>query len=248
MTRATVYYADREEIVFLADLATLQKVLGVHFDNPSLLEQALVHDSYVNENPQLAPASNERLEFLGDAVLGLIFADRLHHDFPHSPEGELTRFRSLLVRGHTLARMATDINLGDYLYLGIGEGASGGRSKPTNLAAALEAVIAAIYLDQGMAAARDSTIRLFSRELEKLTSQEVMTDYKSQLQQLTHAKRQKTPTYRIVDTTGPDHDRRFTAEVKVGDELLGRGCGKSKKDAETEAARAALEKLQTSFT
>ena len=209
----------RKEVTALADLTALQEALGVHFREPSLLEQALVHSSYVNENPELAPTSNERLEFLGDAVLGLIFADKLYQDFPHSPEGELTRFRSWLVRRSTLARVAINIRLGDYLYMGRGEEASGGRSKPANLAGALEAVIAAIYLDQGIATTRDFILRLSGNELEKLASQEAEIDYKSQLQELIQARQQATPSYHIVEASGPDHNRHFTAEVRVGGDL-----------------------------
>ena len=134
----------------MADLAALQQTLGISFNDLSLLEQALVHSSYINENPGFAPTSNERLEFLGDAVLGLIVAEKLYQDFPQFTEGEMTKLRSALVRRDTLARMARAIRLGDYLYLGKGEEASGGRHKPANLAGALEAVIAAIFLDQGL--------------------------------------------------------------------------------------------------
>ena len=121
----------------MADLAALQQTLGVSFNDPSLLEQALVHSSYINENPSLAPNSNERLEFLGDAVLGLIVAEKLYQDFPHSDEGEMTRLRAALIRRDTLTRMARAIKLGDYLYLGRGEKDSGGWGKPANLAGAL---------------------------------------------------------------------------------------------------------------
>ena len=228
----------------MANSAALQKALGVHFKESSLLEQALIHSSYINENPELAPTSNERLEFLGDAVLGLIFARQLYQDFADSPEGELTRLRSFLVRRHTLARVALNIRLGDYLYMGRGEEASGGRSKPANLAGALEAVIAAIYLDQGITTTRDFIKRLFSNELEKLVSQGAGIDYKSQLQELIQARQQVTPGYHIVEASGPEHNRHFTAEVRVGDDLLARGSGRSKKEAETEAARLALEKLR----
>ncbi|GAH58592.1 unnamed protein product, partial [marine sediment metagenome] len=122
----------------MADLAALQQTLGISFNDPSLLEQALVHSSYINENLGFVLTSNERLEFLGDAVLGLIVAEKLYQDFPHSAEGEMTRLRAALVRGNTLARVARTIKLGDYLYLGKGEEASGGRRKPANLAGALE--------------------------------------------------------------------------------------------------------------
>ena len=227
----------------MENLDLLQKALGLRFRDPSLLKQALIHDSYVNENPAVAPASNERLEFLGDAVLGLIFADKLYRDFPGSAEGELTRFRSLLVRGATLARLASDIKLGDFLYLGRGEESSGGRSKTGTLAAAMEALVAAIYLDQGMGAARDFSLDIFKDQLEEIASRKTAVDHKSRLQHIVQAHYQETPAYRILDTAGPDHDRRFTAEVFIGQSVLGEGCGKSKTQAETAAARAALEKL-----
>ena len=231
----------------MADLAALQQTLGISFNDPSLLEQALVHSSYVNENPSLA--SNERLEFLGDAVLGLVIAEKLYQDFPHFDEGEMTKLRAALVRGGTLARVARTIKLGDYLYLGKGEEASGGRRKPANLAGALEAMIAAIFLDQGLTTSNDFVLRLFNEELQRVgASQEAGVDYKSQLQELIQAREQQKPTYQLVVAVGPDHDRRFTVEVRVGDTVLGKGSGKSKKAAETEAAHTALEQLPISFT
>jgi len=227
----------------LADLAVLQQILGVSFKDPSLLEQALIHSSYVNENPGLALTSNERLEFLGDAILGSVIAEKLYQDLPSFTEGELTKLRATLVRRDTLARVARAIGLGDYLYLGKGEESSGGRHKLVNLAGALEAVIAAIYLDQGLATAKNFILRLFSKELQKVVSQGAEVNYKSQLQELVQAKGQQTPAYYVIEAKGPDHDRRFTVEVRVGDTVLGRGSGRSKKEAETEAARSALERL-----
>jgi len=232
----------------LADLSAFQKILGVSFKNPSLLEQSLVHSSYINENPHFAPDSNERLEFLGDAVLDLVIAERLYHDLPSSTEGELTKLRADIVRGDTLAHAAKAIRLGDFLYLGKGEEASGGRHKPVTLAGGLEAVIAAIFLDQGSAAAKEFILRLFEKELERLVAQGGETNYKSQLQEYIQAREQQPPIYYVVEAKGPDHDRRFTVEVKVGDRVLGRGTGKSKKAAETEAARSALERLSPNFT
>jgi len=231
----------------LADLTALQQTLGVSFNKLSLLEQALVHSSYVNENPGFAPASNERLEFLGDAVLGLIVAEKLYQDFPQLDEGEMTRLRAALVCQDTLARVARAIKLGDYLYLGKGEKASGGQRKPANLARALEAVIAAIFLDQGSSTTRDATLRLFNKELQKMASQGVEVDYKSQLQEFLQAREQQAPVYRVVEATGPDHEKKFTVEVRLGDTVLGRGTGKSKKTAETEAARSALKLLQSTL-
>ena len=232
----------------MADLTTLQQILGLSFNNPSLLEQALVHSSYINENPSFAPTSNERLEFLGDAVLGFVVTKKLYEEFPHFTEGEMTRVRATLVRGDTLARIATTIKLGDYFYMGKGEEASGGRYKPTNLAGTLEALIAAIFLDQGLVTASDFILRLLNEELQKIVSQGVEVDYKSQLQELIQSRQQPTPVYYVVETAGPDHDKMFTVEVRVGDTVLSRGAGKSKRMAETEAARLALEQLSTSFT
>jgi len=232
----------------LADLAELQQSLGVSFSDLSLLEQALVHSSYINENPGFTLTSNERLEFMGDAVLGLVVAEKLYWDFPRFSEGEMTRLRAALVRRETLARMARAIRLGDYLYLGKGEEASGGRRKPSNLAGALEAVIAAIFLDRGLIATKEFILRLFDEELERVVSRGAEVDYKSQLQELTQARQQPVPVYQLVEAVGPAHDRRFTVEVKVGDTVLGRGSGKSKKTAETEAARSALQRLSTNFT
>jgi len=228
----------------LTDLAALQKTLGISFNDLSLLEQALVHSSYINENPGLALTSNERLEFLGDAILDFIVAEELYQRFPQFDEGEMTKLRSSVVCQDALSRMARAISLGNYLYLGRGEEASGGRRKPANLASALEAIIAAIFLDQGLAAARDFVLRATSQELNKGAE----ADYKSKLQELIQARQQQTPTYQVIAVAGPDHDRTFTVEVRVGDNVLGQGSGKSKKAAETEAARSALARLSTNFT
>ena len=232
----------------MADLAALQQTLGVSFNDTSLLEQALVHGSYVNENPGFAPTSNERLEFLGDAVLGLIVAEKLYQDFPRLTEGEMTKLRAALVRRDTLARMARAIRLGDHLYLGKGEDSSGGQHKPANLAAALEAVIAAVFLDRGTSTARDFILRLLDAELQKVVSQGTEVDYKSELQEVIQAREQRAPAYHVIEVTGPDHDKRFTIEIRLGETVLGIGSGKSKKAAETEAARSVLEKHSTSFT
>jgi ribonuclease-3 len=227
----------------LADLATLQETLGVPFNDLSLLEQALVHSSYINENPNLTPISNERLEFLGDAVLGLVIAEKLYHNLPDGTEGEMTKLRAALVRRDTLARVARAIRLGEYLYLGIGEEASGGRNKPVNLAGALEAVIAAVFLDQGLASTRNLILKLFERELQNVVNRGAEVNYKSQLQEFIQAKGRPLPAYYITEMRGPDHDRIFSVEVRSGDAVLGQGSGKSKKLAETEAARSALKRL-----
>ena len=232
----------------MPDLAVLQKNLGIFFKNLSLLEQALVHSSYINENPGIFPISNENLEFLGDAVLGLVIAEKLHKDLPCSNEGELTKLRAAVVRQTTLARVAKTIRLGDYLYLGKGEAASDGQNKPANLAGAMEAIIAAIFLDQNWVTTRDSILRLFSEEINKAINQVTGIDYKSRLQELLQARQQITPTYRLMEAVGPAHDRKFTIEVMAGETILGKGSGKSKKIAESEAACSALKRLTTIFT
>ncbi len=232
----------------MTDLKTLQEALGVSFADPSLLRQALVHTSYLNENPGFTRDSNEKLEFLGDAILGLIIAETLYRGYTQFSEGEMTRLRAALVRRETLARMAKAIGLGNFLYLGKGEEASGGRSKPSNLASSLEAVTAAIFLDRGLVATKDFILRLFDKEIQKVVSQDAVADYKSRLQELIQATQQSIPTYHLVEAVGPAHSQTFTAEVRVADTVLGSGSGKSKKMAETEAARAALKRLASNFT
>lgn len=232
----------------MTDLAALQEALGVSFHDLSRLEQALVHSSYLNENPGVAPGSNERLEFLGDAILNFIVAEKLYQDFPGLTEGKLTRRRAALVRRDALANIARAIRLGDYLYLGKGEEASGGRGKPANLAGALEAVIGAVFLDQGFVVTREGVLRWLKAEILRVTRQDMEVDEKSRLQELIQSRYQAPPTYRLVAAEGPDHDRKFTVEVMVGGTVLGRGYGKSKKLAETEAARAALERISSHFT
>jgi len=228
----------------LTDLIALQKTLNVRFKDPSLLKQALIHSSYTNENPDTAPFHNERLEFLGDAILDTVISKQLYQLLPDETEGELTRLRSALVRRNSLFQLARTIQLSQYLHLGRGEEVSGGRNKSTNLAGALEAVIGAIFLDSGFKAATDFILRLFDAELNDCIKKKTAIDYKSRLQQLIQSIQQETPVYRIVKTSGLPHEPMFTAEVYLGDKVLGSGCGTSKKMAETEAAHSALEQLK----
>ncbi len=232
----------------MANLAEFPKIIGITFKAPSLLVTALTHSSFVNESSSTAVKSNERLEFFGDAILGCIIAEKLYQDFPDLSEGEMTKLRSALVRRDTLARVARTIRLGDFLYLGKGEETGGGRDKTTNLAGTLEAVIAATFLDQGIDVTRSLVLRLFGEELAKVVGQGMGVDYKSQLQELMQSRCQSTPTYHLVEEVGPDHDKRFTVEVMGGEVVLGRGTGRSKKLAEAEAARSALERFTNSFT
>jgi ribonuclease-3 len=174
------------------DFARLQQRLGISFQNLSLLKEALTHSSYVNENPHVA--SNERLEFLGDAVLGLLLAEKLFQDYPDSEEGDLTRMRSQLVRRIALADIARALGLGEYLYLGRGEAASGGRDKTANVAGALEAVCAAIYLDHDWQATRECIIHLFDSELIRIRHEHFSDDYKSRFQELAQLRFKQTPS------------------------------------------------------
>jgi ribonuclease-3 len=227
----------------LLDHGALQAILGISFKNESLLQQALVHRSYLNENPALHLVSNERLEFLGDAVLGFVVADELYSRSSEFSEGDLTKLRSVLVRGETLSRIASSLQLGDYLYLGRGEEDSGGRSRSRNLSSGLEAVIGAVFLDQGFDVARGFILRLLGSEFDSVVEDKITDDYKSRLQQIIQSERKITPVYRTIEEVGPDHDKIFTVEVLAGDTILGRGSGKSKRAAEMDAARQALQGL-----
>lgn len=227
----------------MADLLALQDSLGVAFSDQSLLEQALVHRSYLNENPEFPLPSNERLEFLGDSLLGFVIAEELYRRFPHLSEGEMTRLRSVLVRMETLARLASSLQLGAHLYLGWGEEASGGRERPSNLARTLEAVVGAVLIDQGFDVAKEFVLRIFEEEILSAIENGLTTDYKSRLQEVVQARHHVTPTYITTREEGPDHDKEFTVEVMVGRRVVGRGRGKSKRMAEMEAARIALEEF-----
>lgn len=226
----------------MANLAHLQQALGVSFNQPALLAQALTHSSFANENPGAA-VSNERLEFLGDAVLALIVAENLYRNFPELPEGQMTKIRSYLVKQETLAQVAKSIDLGIYLYLGKGEENSGGQEKPANLARALEAVIAALYLDQGFPTTESLILKLLDPEFQATISEDIVTDYKSRLQEYLQAQSQPAPNYQLIGTEGPDHAKTFIVEVRLNETVLAIGSGRAKKLAEMEAARLALEKL-----
>lgn len=225
------------------ELDALEEALGLAFRDRSLLFQALVHRSYLNENPNSSLVSNERLEFLGDAILDALAAELLFLRHPDKEEGELTLLRSALVRTETLAGFARQLDLGRFLVLGRGVEAEGGRSRPTLLAAAFEALLGAIYLDQGMEAAR-RFLEPFLEQAQKEVSGRPPLDYKSALQIEVQGRLGVTPHYRTVDAWGPDHARTFRVEVWAGERLLGTGEGPSKQLAQQEAARLALERLQ----
>jgi ribonuclease-3 len=228
----------------MIDWNDCKKKLKISYHQESLLEQAFVHSSYLNENPNFDQPNNERLEFLGDAILNFIVAEKLYEEFPQLPEGKLTEIRASLICRDTLAELASSLNLGDWLLLGQGEEVNGGRTKASNLANAMEALIGALYLDQGLTKAKKFILRQLKPEMEKIKAGKTTPNYKALVQELVQGQKRPTPVYRLVEATGPDHSKQFTAEILVGGEALGRGTGKSKKDAESQAARAAWEKLR----
>lgn len=224
----------------MARSGVLEEGLGVRFRDAGLLRLALVHSSYLNENPSEALESNERLEYLGDAVLGMAVAEELYGANPGWPEGRLTQARAALVQEATLAEAARDIELGHMLRMGRGEEAGGGRDRPSNLSAGLEAVIGAVFLDQGYDVARAVVLRVLGDRFSLLDDDEMSANPKSALQEAVQAQGLSSPTYRIVHEEGADHDRVFIAEVTVGGEVAGRGEGKRKSLAEQAAAVEAL--------
>ena len=220
----------------------LEAAIGYKFQNITLLQNARAHSSYANERWHDSLKSNERLEFLGDSVLGMVVAEHLYRNFPDRPEGELTRMRADMVCETSLAAIAEQVGLGQHLLLGHGEEAGGGRSRASILADAVESVIAASFLDGGMDAARGFIQRfVLSRvPVQQLTNK----DYKTALQELVQQKKNQTITYCLVGESGPDHDKTFLVEVSLNGQVVGRGCGTSKKRAEQDAARDALSKIK----
>jgi ribonuclease-3 len=230
----------------MVDWDHFQAKLGVSFRHQSLLEQAFVHSSCFNERPDLEYSSNERLEFLGDAVLNFVVTDKLYKKFPELPEGELTEIRASLVCRDTLAGLASSLELGNWLLLGRGEELSGGRAKASNLANAMEALMGALYLDQGIGKTRRFILKQLKRDLDEIGTGKTKVNYKALVQEFVQGEGRPTPVYRLVEAIGPEHDKQFTAEILVDGEALGRGMGGSKKIAESQAARAAWEKLRCS--
>ena len=224
-------------------LKDLEAAIGYRFKNISLLQNALAHSSYANERWHSSLMSNERLEFLGDSILGMLVADHLYRNFPDRPEGELTRMRADMVCERALAAVAGKIGLGEHLLLGKGEEAGGGRGRDSILADAVESVIAASYLDGGMEAAKQFVDRfvLVNVPHAKLHNR----DYKTTLQELVQQKKNQTISYVLVGESGPDHDKQFVVQLLINAKVAGVGTGSSKKRAEQDAARAALEAMET---
>ncbi|MGH2365607.1 MAG: ribonuclease III [Chloroflexota bacterium] len=219
----------------------MEQRLGCHFANSQLLLQSLAHRSYLNENPNFRLGSNERLEFLGDAVLAYVCAEYLYQRFPTLQEGELTALRAAAVKADTLAKFANQLQLGQYLLLGRGEAKGGGRTRPLLLSSGFEAVIGALLLDAGLPPARELIVRFLAPELELIVAESRQQNHKSLLQELAQGQRLSTPEYQTRETSGPEHAREFTVQVLVGGQLAGSGGGRSKQQAQQAAACDALE-------
>ena len=222
-------------------ISELEQAIGYRFKNITLLQNALAHSSYANERWHDSLKSNERLEFLGDSILGMMVADHLYKNFPDRPEGELTRMRADMVCETSLAQIADRIGLGAHMLLGHGEEQGGGRLRASILADAVESVIAATYLDGGMAAAQAFIQKfvLCNVPVKQLHN----ADYKTQLQELVQQKKNQVLSYKLTGESGPDHDKHFAVEVSLNGTVVGSGEGTSKKRAEQDAARCAIEKL-----
>ena len=222
-------------------MKTLETKLGYQFQNPKLLDHALTHSSYANEHHLGSISSNERLEFLGDSVLGMIVADHLYRTFPDLPEGDLTRIRANLVCEGSLVLVAKEWDLGRYLKLGKGENACGGRSRPSILADAVEAVLAAVFLDGGLAHDRDIIQRFLLDRMEQVNR--ASRDHKTYLQELVQRKSGQVLSYELIGESGPAHNKTFQMQVLLNGQPIGQGTGHSKKEAEQAAANAAIERL-----
>lgn len=222
----------------------LEQVLRHRFHNPALLQQALTHSSYVNENRDAGLKDNERLEYLGDAVLDFVVAEWLFREYPDLAEGDMTNLRARLVREDTLARLAQRIHLSEHLLLGKGEAETGGRFRPHNLCAAFEALVGAVYLDAGLETVRATFRPLLEPELQRALQDQSTRDPKSLLQEWVQARYHLTPTYETISQEGPDHAKVFTVHVLVNGRVLGVGAGPSKQAAAQQAAASALHRLQ----
>ena len=225
------------------ELLELSARLGVEFKDLTLLHKALIHSSYANEAKEKNIVHNERLEFLGDAVLELASSTYLYMQFPQMPEGQLTKTRAGIVCSGSLAELARTLRLGDYLLLGHGEEMSGGRDRQTNLEDVFEAVIGAIYLDQGWDVAKDYVTRQLMPLFIQVEQGAILKDYKTILQEVVYQEARQTVSYELVSTSGPDHDKTFTFNVKITGKVMGTGTGRSKKEAEQKAAKEALAKI-----
>jgi len=221
----------------------LSKKLGIKFNDISLLERALTHRSFLNENKSV-DKSNERLEFLGDAVLELIVSDYLFRKYPNRPEGELTSFRSALVRTESLAEASRELDFGKYLRLAKGEEESGGRDKDYILANTFEAILGAIYIDQNYQECKNLVTKILISKIEHIVENRLDIDGKTKIQEMAQAKFGHTPTYVVLKESGPDHDKKFVVGIRIGKKILGKGKGSSKQRAEEAAAQKAVKSIE----
>lgn len=226
----------------MPDFASFARTLGLSFSNPDLLVEALTHRSYLNEHPEYTGGHNERLEFLGDAVLDLVITEFLFKKFPSKPEGELTSYHAALVNAVSLAECAQALNVGDFLLLAKGE-AKAGRARETRLANAFEAVIGAVYLDSGYASAEAFIAKNLYVKIDTIIATGSHQDAKSRFQEITQKHKGITPTYKILSEEGPAHEPSFTVGLFIGAEEVARGEGASKQEAERAAAEAGLDKM-----
>ena len=222
------------------DFSGFEKLIGIEFKNKELLKRAFTHRSFLNEHKALKGKHNERLEFLGDAVLELVITDYLYHEYPDKTEGDLTSIRSALVNATTCAEVAKNIEVNDYMLLSKGEAKDVGRARQYILANALEAIIGAIYVDQGYKKAEDFILKHIAPMTKKVVEEELWIDAKSRFQERAQDVEGVTPCYKTIKESGPDHDKKFTVAVFLGNEKIAEGSGDSKQDAEQSAARHAL--------
>jgi len=226
------------------DTELFEKQIDVTFKNKELLKQAFTHRSYLNENPESGLQHNERLEFLGDAVLELIVTEHLYKSYPDKPEGELTTWRAALVNARMLAIVAKDLKLGDYLLLSHGEARETGKARDYILANATEALLGALYLDQGLKTCKIIIEQYVLSKLPQVLEEKLFEDAKSRFQELAQEKTGITPSYQVLKEWGPDHEKNFQVGVTLGKDLIAKGQGMSKQEAEQDAAKAALIKQE----
>jgi ribonuclease-3 len=226
-------------------LSTFEKSIGYRFRDKLLLDQALTHKSYANEKNPENPGDNERLEFLGDSVLGVVMSHALYNEYPGEDEGVLTKYKSQVVSGETLGKVARELNIGEYLLLGKGEEASGGRRHISNLMCAMEAIIGAVFLDGGLKPAGNFINKVFKPEMQLVREGKGSKDYKSVFQQIVLRKFKTTPSYRVLSEIGPDHKKHFIVEAVVSGRRYGIGSGPNKKSAEQVSAKEAIFALES---
>jgi len=225
------------------ELRSLERKIGLNFKNKDLLKTAFTHRSYLNEHPDEKLPHNERLEFLGDSVLGFIISTYLYNKYPNHPEGDLTNFRSSIVNARILSKVAKDLGLGEFLFLSRGEESTGGRQRQYILANTYEALLGAIHLDQGLTESSRFVDKTLLPNLQEIIKKKLYKDYKSLLQELLQAKFNVTPSYKLISERGPDHSKIFEIGVYMKEKLLAAGSGNSKQTSEQAAAKNALENI-----